>query len=275
MDFFKKTTVVLCLLTCNTILHAQHTYKLVWSDEFNKDGVPDSSKWNYEKGFVRNEEHQWYQPENAFCKNGLLIIEARREQKPNPLFKAGSNNWRTGRKNIEYTSACMITAGKHQWQYGKFELRARIDIDAGVWPAWWTLGVEKHWPANGEIDIMEFYRDTLLANILCRGVNNSNEWYTTKTGVQQLGGKAWAAQFHTWRMDWTEEYVALYVDDSLLNKVAVEKLVNKDGSGFNPFKQPHYMLLNLAIGGQNGGDPSQTAFPKRMEVDWVRVWQQE
>lgn len=275
MDFIKKTTVVLCLLTCNTILHAQHTYKLVWSDEFNKDGVPDSSKWNYEKGFVRNEEHQWYQPENAFCKNGLLIIEARREQKPNPLFKAGSNNWRTGRKNIEYTSACMITAGKHQWQYGKFELRARIDIDAGVWPAWWTLGVEKHWPANGEIDIMEFYRDTLLANILCRGVNNSNEWYTTKTGVQQLGGKAWAAQFHTWRMDWTEEYVALYVDDSLLNKVAVEKLVNKDGSGFNPFKQPHYMLLNLAIGGQNGGDPSQTAFPKRMEVDWVRVWQQE
>lgn len=274
MDFFKKTTVVLCLLTCNTILHAQHTYKLVWSDEFNKDGVPDSSKWNYEKGFVRNEEHQWYQPENAFCKNGLLIIEARREQKPNPLFKAGSNNWRTGRKNIEYTSACMITAGKHQWQYGKFELRARIDIDAGVWPAWWTLGVEKHWPANGEIDIMEFYRDTLLANILCRGVNNSNEWYTTKTGVQQLGGKAWAAQFHTWRMDWTEEYVALYVDDSLLNKVAVEKLVNKDGSGFNPFKQPHYMLLNLAIGGQNGGDPSQTAFPKRMEVDWVRVWQE-
>ncbi|MBN8785878.1 MAG: glycoside hydrolase family 16 protein [Terrimonas sp.] len=274
MDFIKKTTVVLCLLTCNTILHAQHTYKLVWSDEFNKDGVPDSSKWNYEKGFVRNEEHQWYQPENAFCKNGLLIIEARREQKPNPLFKAGSNNWRTGRKNIEYTSACMITAGKHQWQYGKFELRARIDIDAGVWPAWWTLGVEKHWPANGEIDIMEFYRDTLLANILCRGVNNSNEWYTTKTGVQQLGGKAWASQFHTWRMDWTEEYVALYVDDSLLNKVAVEKLVNKDGSGFNPFKQPHYMLLNLAIGGQNGGDPSQTAFPKRMEVDWVRVWQE-
>ena len=72
MDFIKKTTVVLCLLTCNTILHAQHTYKLVWSDEFNKDSVQDASKWNYEKSFVRNEDHQWYQPENAFCKNGLL-----------------------------------------------------------------------------------------------------------------------------------------------------------------------------------------------------------
>ncbi|MFT3949531.1 MAG: glycoside hydrolase family 16 protein [Agriterribacter sp.] len=144
-----------------------------------------------------------------------------------------------------------------------------------VFGAWWTLGVDKDWPANGEIDIMEFYRDTLLANILCRGVNNSNEWYTTKTGVQQLGGKSWAAKFHVWRMDWTAEYVALYVDDSLLNKVAVDKLVNKDGSGFNPFKQPHYMLLDLAIGGLNGGDPSHTNFPRRMEVDWVRVWQKE
>ncbi|MFT3748816.1 MAG: glycoside hydrolase family 16 protein [Agriterribacter sp.] len=275
MYSFKKTAAVICLLICNTIIYAQDKYKLVWSDEFNNNGAPDTAKWNYEKGFVRNEEHQWYQPENAFCKNGLLIIEARREQKPNPLFKPGSNSWRTGRKNIEYTSACMITAGKHQWKYGKFELRVRIDIDAGVWPAWWTLGIEKNWPASGEIDIMEFYRDTLLANILCLGINNSNEWYTTKTGVRKLGGKAWAQKFHTWRMDWTEEHVALYVDDSLLNKVAVEKLVNKDGSGFNPFKQPHYMLLNLAIGGKNGGNPSHTAFPKRMEVDWVRVWQME
>jgi beta-glucanase (GH16 family) len=73
-------------------------------------------------------------------------------------------------------------------------------------------------------------------------------------------------------MDWTEEYIALFVDDSLLNKVAVKDLVNKDGSGFNPFKQPHYMLLNLANGGQNGGDPQHTAFPKQMEVDYVRVW---
>ncbi|MBX2924932.1 MAG: glycoside hydrolase family 16 protein [Chitinophagaceae bacterium] len=273
---FKRTTfLILLLFLYNAILQAQYKYKLVWSDEFNRNGAPDTTKWKYEKGFVRNEEFQWYQPANAFCRDGLLIIEARREQKPNPLYKPGSHHWRTARKHIEYTSACMITEGKHQWKYGKFELRARIDIDPGVWPAWWTLGVERNWPANGEIDILEYYRDTLLANILCLGVNNSNEWHTTKTGIQQLGGKAWAEQFHIWRMDWTEEYVALYVDDSLLNKVAVDKLVNKDGSGFNPFKQPHYMLLDLAIGGQNGGDPSQTKFPRRMEVDYVRIWQKE
>lgn len=268
----------ICIVIINLfplLLQAQEKYKLVWSDEFNNNGTPDSTKWNYEKGFVRNEEYQWYQPENARCENGFLIIEAKREKKPSPLYKQDGSNWRTSRKNIEYTSACLITKGKHHWTYGRFEMRARIDIDPGVWPAWWTLGIEKHWPENGEIDIMEYYRDTLLANILCRGKNNSNEWHSTYTGIQKLGGAAWSSKFHIWRMDWDEEQVALYVDDSLLNKVAVADLVNKDGSGFNPFKQPHYMLLNVAIGGQNGGDPSNTTFPRRMEVDWVRVWQRE
>lgn len=253
------------------ISQTQDNYKLVWSDEFNIDGAPDSIKWNYEKGFVRNEELQWYQPRNAHCEKGMLIIEARREQKPNPLYEPGSDDWRKKRPTIQYTSSCLITKGKQHWRYGRFEMRARIDVNPGMWPAWWTLGIEKHWPENGEIDIMEYYRGTLLANVLCRGKNHSNEWHTTKTRIQKLGGAGWATQFHTWRMDWDEHYIALYVDDSLLNKVALKNLVNKDGSGFNPFKQPHYMLLNLAVGGQNGGDPAHTAFPKRMEVDYVRV----
>ena len=275
MRFTQWKIIVALSLIGNTSLNAQEKYKLVWSDEFNKDGAPDSTKWSYEKGFVRNEEFQWYQPENARCENGMLVIEARREQKANPLYIENSNDWRRKNKTIGYTSSCLITKGKHSWKFGRFEMRARIDIDAGVWPAWWTLGIEKAWPENGEIDIMEYYRDTLLANILCGGKNHSNEWHTTKTGVQQLGGTAWAAKFHTWRMDWTPEYVALYIDDSLLNKMAVDALVNKNGTGFNPFKQPHYMLLNVAIGGQNGGDPAQTSFPRKMEVDYVRVWQEK
>ncbi len=274
--FYRILLPVICIITTDQLFaQEKEGYRLVWSDEFNKDGAPDSTKWNYEKGFVRNEELQWYQPENVFCEKGLLVIEARRQQKPNPLYVSGSNDWRKKRQTIDYTSSCLITRGKQAWQYGRFEMRARIDVDPGMWPAWWTLGMEKYWPENGEIDIMEYYRDTLLANILCRGKNQSNEWHTTKTGIKKLGGAGWAAQFHTWRMDWNEQYIALYVDDSLLNKVAVDSLVNKNGSGFNPFKQPHYMLLNLAIGGQNGGDPQHTAFPKRMEVDYVRVWERE
>lgn len=248
-------------------------YHLVWSDEFEKPGTPDPSKWDYEHGLVRNEEFQWYQPENASCEKGLLIIEARREEKPNPGYSATATDWRGKRPTIAYTSSCLITAGKAQWQYGRFEMRGRIDICDGLWPAWWTLGIDKPWPANGEIDIMEYYRKKLLANIVCLGRKGSQEWHSNTFPTDSLGGKAWANQFHTWRMDWDEAFIALYIDDQMLNKVPTDSLVNKDGSGFNPFKQPHYMLLNLAIGGQNGGNPGNTSFPRRFEVDWVRVYQ--
>jgi beta-glucanase (GH16 family) len=250
-------------------------YRLVWADEFNNNGAPDSSRWKYEHGFVRNFELQWYQPENAFCEKGNLVIEARREDKVNPVYEAGSKHWQKSRQRIQYTSSCVITAGKASWQYGRFEMRGRIDVSQGIWPAWWTLGVRKPWPANGEIDIMEFYKGRLLANIACQGTNSGAEWYSNTFPVDSLGGKAWAEKFHVWRMDWTKDYIALYVDDQLLNKVASEKLVNKNGSKFNPFQQPHYMLLDLAIGGINGGDPSATTFPKRFEIDYVRVYQKE
>src|SRR6185503_5116454 len=144
---------------------SQRSFKLVWADEFNKDGAPDPANWSFEEGFVRNHENQWYQPENAYCKDGILVIEARREQKPNPNYVEGSNDWRKGRKTIDYTSACLITRGKQQWLYGRWEMRARIDMSPGCWPAWWALGVSKPWPSNGEIDMMEYYRDSLLANI--------------------------------------------------------------------------------------------------------------
>jgi beta-glucanase (GH16 family) len=265
---------VFCVCSCaNVAAQKKIKYKLVWSDEFNLDGTPDASKWNYEKNFVRNEELQWYQPENAYCKNGVLIIEGRRETKPNPDYDSLNKNWRKNRKDIQFTSACLITKGKQTWQYGRFEMRARIDISAGVWPAWWTLGVSKPWPGNGEIDIMEYYRGVLLANIACLGSDHKPQWFSNTFKTDSLGGTAWASKFHTWRMDWTEEYMALYCDDQLLNKVNLDELMNKDGSGFNPFRQPHYMLLNLAIGGQNGGNPDNTSFPRLFEVDYVRVFQ--
>jgi beta-glucanase (GH16 family) len=263
------------VIISTTMAQDKNNYSLVWSDEFDKDGKPDPAKWGYEHGFVRNEEDQWYQEQNAICSNGLLIIEARREQKQNPHYKKESTDWRTNRPMINYTSACLITAGKQEWKYGRFELRGRIDISEGMWPAWWTLGVEKGWPANGEIDIMEYYRGRVLANIACLAANNTPEWHSNTFPVNSLGGAAWSSRFHVWRMDWTSDFVALYLDDVLLNKVAVDSLVNKDGSNFNPFRQPHYMLLNLAVGGQNGGNPATTIFPRRFEIDYVRVYQQQ
>ena len=255
-----------------TPLPVYKKYELVWSDEFNTTGKPDSTKWGYENGFVRNNELQWYQPENAHCENGLLVIEAKRETKPNPYFEENSKDWRKNRKEINYTSGCLITKGKADWLYGRFEMRARIDISAGLWPAWWTLGISKPWPANGEIDIMEYYKGKLLANIACLGADKKPEWFSSTRLTDSLGGKKWATQFHTWRMDWDKNYITLYVDNQQLLKAPMLLLKNRDENDFHPFKQPHYMLLNLAIGGMNGGDPSGTSFPRRMEVDNVRVW---
>jgi beta-glucanase (GH16 family) len=267
-----------CLLHKNKTVTAKDLYKaegyhLVWADEFENEGVPDPANWKYEKGFVRNEELQWYQPENALCKNGMLIIEARNEQKPNPGYIAGSSDWRKRRKDIQYTSACLITEKLQSWQYGRFEMRGRIDISSGLWPAFWTLGEAGRWPANGEIDIMEYYKGKLLANIACMGSGKSPKWYSQTKPVSGLGGAEWASKFHVWRMDWDEKAISLYVDDLLLNRTELVNLLNQDGTQINPFRQKHYILLNLAMGGINGGPLEGTRFPNRMEVDYVRVYQ--
>lgn len=249
-----------------------HAYNLVWNDEFNEDGKPNLSNWNYEEGFVRNREDQWYQPDNAICKDGFLIIEVKEERKPNPNYKSGSDNWKESREFIEYTSSSLLTKGLHSWQYGRFEMRAKIDTSPGMWPAFWTLGEKGSWPACGEIDIMEYYRGMLLANVAWAGSEKSM-WDDSKKEVKSFNDPNWAEKFHTWRMDWDEKTINLYVDDILLNSIDLEKTINKRSQIVNPLKQPHYIIINLAIGGTNGGDHSQTEFPRKYIIDYVRVYQ--
>lgn len=251
--------------------------KLVWADEFNRSGQPDTESWKFENGFVRNEELQWYQEKNAVCKNGLLIIEGRREEIPNPNYQAGSRNWKTNREYAHYTSASINTRGIKDWLYGRFEVRARIDTVMGSWPAIWTLGTNNPWPSNGEIDIMEFYRvkgvPTILANVAW-GTTQRHvaKWNTVRTPFSHFTSRdaGWVKKFHTWRMDWTPESIKLYLDEVLLNTTMLSETINPDGN--NPFTKPQYILLNLAIGG-NGGDPEKTKFPVRYEVDYVRIYQ--
>ena len=248
-------------------------FELVWSDEFNVDGPPDPKKWIFERGFVRNHEAQFYQPDNAVVKDGVLVIEARRESVTNPRHEPGSEDWKKKPAASTYTSASILTRGLHQWTYGRFEMRGRIDVRQGLWPAWWTLGVEREWPHNGEIDIMEYYRGKLLANFAWGTPQRwKAEWDSVATPLAKLGGEKWAKEFHVWRMDWTRDAVRLYVDNRLLNEVSMSDAKNPDG--FLPFRQPHYMILNLALGGDNGGPVDEAVFPARFEVDWVRVYQQ-
>ena len=251
-------------------------YKLVWSDEFDKDGPPDPCNWTYERGFVRNQELQWYQPENARCENGLLIIEGRRERKQNPRYNPESNDWKANREFAEYTSASMTTRRLHSWMYGRFEMRGRIDTRDGLWPAFWSLGIEGSWPSCGEIDIMEYYRGILLANAAWATEKRwTPKWDDTKKPITEFNDPNWSGKFHVWRMDWDSDSIKLYVDDLLLNTVDLKETFNKDTEGKNPFRQPHYIILNLAIGGTVGGDPSKTEFPAKFEVDYVRIYQKQ
>lgn len=256
-------------------------YKLVWNDEFNNEGQPDPKNWSYETGFARNEELQWYQQDNAFCKNGVLTITGRKEQIKNPEYDASSNDWRKNREYAEYTSSSIKTESKKEFQYGRFEIRAKIPTARGSWPAIWTLGKSMEWPSNGEIDIMEFYRIKDIPHILANAAWGTDRqfnanWKSSATPFSHFLDKDpdWENKFHVWRMDWDEKYIRLYLDDELLNEVSLEETYNGSlGKKKNPFRQPHYLLLNLAIGGMHGGTPDNAAFPLTYEIDYVRIYQ--
>lgn len=251
--------------------------KLVFNEEFNYEGSPNPEIWSYETGFKRNEELQWYQSKNAICKKGCLIIEGKKESFQNPNYIPGSKSWNTSRREVNYTSASVITAGKRSWLFGRFEVRARIDTTMGSWPAIWTLGINKEWPSCGEIDMLEFYRPNGVPSILANVASGTDirfkaKWNSIKKTLASLmkKDKKWPRKFHIWRMDWSRDSIKLYVDDELLNTTLLSETVNPDGS--NPFLQPHYLLLNLALG-VNGGNPDQSRFPITFEVDYVRIYQ--
>lgn len=251
---------------------------LAWAEEFNEDGKPNEEFWSYEKGFTRNEELQWYQEDNAKIKDGVLVIEGRREKVKNDRYEPESRDWKRNREYAEYTASSINTRGKKEFRYGIIEVRAKIDTAQGMWPAIWTLGIDKGWPANGEVDIMEFYRRNsqplILANAAWAHVEKRASWDEVAIPLSVFLEKdpEWPDKFHVWKMHWTEDYIRLYLDEELLNEVDLSKTLNPDG--FNPFHQPHYILLNLAIG-SNGGDPSGTEFPRTYEVDYVRLYQQQ
>jgi beta-glucanase (GH16 family) len=229
-------------------------WRLVWSEEFNYSGTPDPSNWGYESGYVRNNETQYYQQANASCDGTQLVIEARRND-----------------NGYSYTSSSLVTHNKHQWTYGRFEMRGKIPCVTGSWPAWWAVGIGANgsWPQCGEIDMMEYYRNMLLANVCYQNASGSQVWDSSTKQISTLGS-GWADNYHTWVMEWDENTIDLYCDDALLNTFNVN---DATVGSYNPFRTSIWMFVNLAIGGNNGGDPSGTAFPLRYYVDYIRVYQ--
>lgn len=258
-------------------------WHLIWYDEFDEDGRPDESKWGYEEGFVRNYEEQWYAPENAFQRDGKLVIEARKAAFPCPAYKEDESNWRTSREWVEWTSASLITKDKFSFLYGRVEVSARIPVCKGAWPAIWLLGSDLPWPANGEIDMLEYYQHdgvpTILANACWAGDTEENaEWDSSYTPLTHFTDRdpAWVTRFHVWRMDWTPEKIRLYLDNELLNEIDLKRTINGKarGTGINPFHSPQYLLLNLALD-TRVKDYNRADFPMRYEIDYVRVYQKK
>lgn len=280
----KSQTLVVCLmaLLMPVVLYAQNEWRLVWSEEFDTDGSYNSEVWEPEQGFVRNHEAQWYQGENARQENGCLIIEARREHRENPLFKQeGRRDWRSNREFIDYTSASLTTRRSFSFLYGRLEVRAKIPTNGGAWPAIWLLGKDMPWPSCGEIDVMEYYRINNVPHILANVAWGNDQpynatWNSKRIPFSHFTNKdpQWAEKFHIWRMDWTSESIRIYLDGELLNDVSLSQTVNGSiGQHVNPFMRPQYLLLNLAIGGDNGGTIDDAAMPMRYEIDYVRVYQ--
>ncbi|HUR10412.1 MAG TPA: glycoside hydrolase family 16 protein [Flavitalea sp.] len=238
--------------------------QLVWADEFNYKGAPDSDKWNYEKGYVRNNELQYYtaaRKENAIVDNGHLVITAL-----NDSLKIGSNVY-------PITSASLTSKGKKDWTYGRIEVRAKIPSSRGTWPAIWTLGSDIRtvgWPASGEIDILEhvgYMPDTIHFNVHTEKYN-----HVKKTGKgTKIYSPAPYKDFHVYAIEWFKDHIDWYMDDA---KVFT---YNNEGEGTSswPFDKPQYLILNLAFGGAWGGSRGVdiSTLPQKLLIDYVRVYQ--
>lgn len=240
-------------LTVTIFVGSTATSGLVWSDEFDKNGAPDATKWTYEvngDGGGNNEE-QYYtdRPENSFVENGVLKIITKKE----------------AYKGKNYTSARLVTKGKYSTKYGKIEFRAKLPVGKGTWPALWMLGDNidtTPWPACGEIDVMEMVGktpDVIYGTLHYPGRSGANaDGTTVKISNSQ-------SEFHIYTAEWSPEAIVISVDN-----VPFYTFKNSAATAFN---QKFFIIINCAIGGNFGGpeiDPNFTS--STFEIDYVRVY---
>lgn len=258
--------------------HAPAGYELVFQDEFSNGTMLDESKWDYaternEEGWYNNEK-QYYaraRSKNSRIENGHLIIEAHAEQ----LDKAAYPDW-SGQK---YTSARILTRGKAAWTYGFFEVKAKLPCGRGTWPAIWTLPEDPDviWPNGGELDIMEhvgYNPGVIHQTIHTKAYNHTRR--TEKSSEFKLPTACTA--MHRYQMLWTPDFILFGIDDRpkyLYKNETKGKKKNKKSLSRWPFDKDQHLLLNIAIGGDWGGKNgiSAKAFPAKMEIDYVRVYQ--
>lgn len=240
--------------------------QLVWADEFTYTGLPDSTKWSYDVGDGcpdlcgwGNNELQYYtkrRSKNCRVEEGKLIIEAHQE----PF------------ETREYTSTRLVSRFKGDFLYGRMEVCAKLPSGVGTWPAVWMLPTDWEyggWPASGEIDMMEhvgYDPLKIYGTVHTQAYNHTNG--TQKGGEIEQPNVEW--EFNVYAVEWTEEKIDFYVNDSLYFTF------ENDKTGFEawPFDKRFHFILNIAVGGNWGGSKglNPNIWPQRMEVDYVRVY---
>jgi beta-glucanase (GH16 family) len=296
----KRILAILALLIAGAapaMSSAENGWTLVWADEFDGTSI-DKRKWGFDVDCWGggNDERQCYTKSgrNAGIEAGKLVITARRERTTGPALPAEQRRHSAlGNKEAtrDFSSARLTTRGKAAWRYGRIEVRAKLPQGQGTWPAIWMLP-EKNtygpWAASGEIDILE----AVNLGVLCTKCSGGRE--NTILGTLHFGGK-WPGNkqasteiaypgvldgFHTYAIEWFADRIVWQVDGRTFAEQGAGKwftAASKDPGA--PFNQPFHLILNLAIGGEfpegrGLGGVRDDGYPKRMEVDWVRVWQE-
>lgn len=242
--------VLFGLISCNK------NPQLIWEENF--DGTTlNEDVWNFEHGNGcpeicgwGNNELQFYTETNHTVKDGLLTITAKLE-------------------DSVYTSTRITTAGKFEFQYGKIEVRAKLPVGRGIWPAFWMLGSnikEVGWPKSGEIDILEYVgkEPGMVFTSLHTQDSHGNTINTKKTEFKNI-----EEGFHLYAANWTKDKIEFFVDNQLVYTFAPE---NKTEAVW-PFNQPFYVIVNMAIGGNFGGqEVDNVIFPQEFVLDYIKVY---
>lgn len=279
--------------TDEQIENAYPGYKLIFHDEFNgRAGKINSDNWGFDQGH-RNNEAQGYTTNQK---------NARIDGKGNLVISAYKETTTVKGKTYQYSSASITSKFKQDasqnrpgWKYGRLEVRAKIPCATGNWPAIWMLGSDPSWidwPYSGEVDVMEYYpsggKEAIHANA-CWGDEKSQwgaKWDSKVRYVSDLAKNdaKWRDEYHIWRCDWDKDYIRIYLDGEQINCIDLDKTNEShvwwsDGDAdknYNPFRdQPMYLLINLALGGNNGGSLDNFSSPQRYYIDYVRVYSKE
>ncbi len=291
------------IVFCNLSYCQRKVWKLIWSDEFNYSGLPDTTKWGFFEGYPHDFEKQYCTKKrlsNAKVENGCLIITARKEEFVNKLatdYERQNHGvdipikyrnipsdsvpaWVKNRfdRKASYTSAFLESKQKAQWNFGRIDVRAKLPRGLGTWPAIWMMGSvfpKTKWPDCGEIDIMEHLGWDSLRIHSNVHFGNSAEKEASHKGI--ISSNDLSSTFHVYSIEWNSEEIVFYFDNKAYNTFKIsdaDRVIIQNGALVknNPFKSEFYLILNFALGGW-GGKIDDSILPQDFRIDYVRVYQ--